>query len=114
MNLGAVDRAPDAQLGWAMARIVCLLTAAVLLLAPPVASASTLLHWWKADGDAADLVGANNGTLAGNSAFVTGRDGQAFSFDGDDDYVTIPDDPSHYPPGSFTVDAWAATTVATG
>src|SRR5215204_5726248 len=98
-----------------MARFVCLLAASVLLLAaPPAATASTLLHWWNADGDAADFVADNDGTLSGDTAFTAGHAGQAFSFDGDDDHVVIPDDPSHYPAGSFTVDGWASTTVASG
>ena len=95
-----------------MARVVGLLTAAALILAPAPARASTLVHWWKADGDAADFIAANHGTLAGNTAFVTGHDGQAFSFDGDDDHVVVPDDASHHPAGSFTVDGWASTTAA--
>jgi concanavalin A-like lectin/glucanase superfamily protein len=38
--------------------------------------------------------------------------GQAFSFDGNGDYVSAPDDPSHYFSGSFTLDAWVKTSVA--
>jgi hypothetical protein len=37
--------------------------------------------------------------------FTTGKVGQAFSFDGVDDYVQIPDSPS-LNPTSITVEAW--------
>jgi hypothetical protein len=98
------------------ARICLVLLAAIgvyVALAAP-ASAATLKHWWKADNDAVDSVAANNGSLVGNTTFVTGFSNQAFSFDGNDDYVSVPDAASHYPAGSFTVDAYAKTSAGTG
>ena len=80
--------------------------------APP--SAATLTHWWKADNDAVDAVGANDGTLIGDTTFTTGALNQAFSFDGSGDYVSVPSDDSHYPAGSFTVDLFGQTTVTSG
>src|SRR5262245_592264 len=78
------------------------------------AGAAPLNHWWKGDGDAGDAAGANNGTLVGGTTFATGESGQAFSFDGNDQYVSVPDASTHYPAGSFTVDAWAKTSITGG
>ena len=54
--------------------------------APP----SGLVTWWNGDGNANDIVGANNGTLINGTSFAPGKVGQAFSLDGVDDYVEIP------------------------
>ncbi|HEY7631735.1 MAG TPA: LamG domain-containing protein, partial [Thermoleophilaceae bacterium] len=93
-----------------MKRLALLLATAVLALAPTAAHASTVIHWWKADGNANDSVGTNNGSLVDDTTFAAGENGQAFSFDGDGDYVSVPDDPSHYFTGSFTMEAWGKTS----
>jgi len=46
-----------------------------------------MISYWKFDGDAADSYDDNDGTLMGGATFTTGQVGQAFSFDGVDDYV---------------------------
>jgi len=46
--------------------------------------------YWPADGDADDLVGGNHGELVGGATYTVGVSGRAFSFDGLDDRVTIP------------------------
>src|SRR5882724_10819515 len=55
--------------------------------APPL---SGLAGWWPGDGNADDLQGASNGTLLNGATFTTGKVGQAFSFDGVDDDVSLP------------------------
>jgi hypothetical protein len=99
-----------------MRRAVLFLVAVLVLLVlgPEEAGAATLVHWWKANGDFVDTVAANNGSAVGDTTFGTGHDGQAFSFDGADDDVSVPDDTSHYFAGSFTLDAWVKTSDATG
>jgi hypothetical protein len=96
------------------ARLFLLAAGLLLVLGPGEASAATLVHSWKADGNFNDSIGTNHGAGLGNTAFTAGHDGQAFSFDGNDDYVSVPDDPSHYFTGSFTLDAWAKTSTSTG
>ena len=91
-----------------MKRFALSLVIAVLTLVSPAQGA--VIHWWKGDGNANDSVGTNNGSLVGDTTFVDGESGKAFSFDGNGDYVTVPDDPSHYFSGSFTVDAWEKTS----
>ncbi len=76
---------------------------------------SGMVSWWQGDGNANDIRGGNNGTLQGSATFAAGKVGQAFSFNGTTDYVSVPDNANLYPQaGSFTVDAWIRTTKATG
>lgn len=71
---------------------------------------SDLVSWWPGDGNAADIQDANDGTLQGDTTFVAGKVDQAFSFDGVDDDVAIPNNAALNPgTGSFTVDAWVRT-----
>ena len=69
-----------------------------------------LVSWWPGDGDADDIVGTNDGTLQGGAGFAPGMVGQAFSFDGSDDFVRVPHSPSLNPSGSFSIDAWIFPT----
>jgi hypothetical protein len=48
-----------------------------------------LAHWWPGDGSAADQVGDTPGQRFGDASFAPGIVGQAFSFDGVDDYMSI-------------------------
>ncbi|MFH1725559.1 MAG: LamG-like jellyroll fold domain-containing protein, partial [Elusimicrobiota bacterium] len=65
---------------------------------------SGLVSWWPANGDAGDIWGSDDGAPANGAAFAQGKVGQAFSLDGDDDYIetgqTFADDQSH------TISAW--------
>ncbi|MGE0101487.1 MAG: putative Ig domain-containing protein [Blastocatellales bacterium] len=71
-------------------------------LTPP----SGMIGWWPGDGNSNDIKGTNNGILRnGANANGTGKVGKAFSLDGFDDYIEIPDSPS-LRPTSLTVDAW--------
>src|SRR5205085_9423727 len=61
--------------------------------------------WYRAEGNADDNLGTNNGILQNGATFAPGFDGQAFSFDGFDDYVQVPDQPQLDVP-QFTLEAW--------
>jgi hypothetical protein len=64
----------------------------IQLCTPPPAN---MVAWWPGDGNANDIQNGNNGTLEnGATATATGMVLQAFSFDGADDYVLVPDAPS--------------------
>jgi hypothetical protein len=68
------------------------------------------ISWWPGDGNADDAIGTNHGTLHGGAGFTAGAVGQAFSFDGVDDYVSIPDDPSlDLGTGDLSVAFWLRT-----
>jgi len=70
--------------------------ALVLVAFAASAQASTIAHW-TGDNTAADSSGnGHHGTLVGGTTYGTGVYGQAFKFDGANDYVTIP--------GNFPVD----------
>jgi Concanavalin A-like lectin/glucanases superfamily/PKD domain len=70
-----------------------------------------LAGWWPGDGNANDIQGANNGTLMNGATFATGEVGEAFSFDGVDDYVSVPGTWGGGP--EATIDAWVQTTATT-
>jgi len=67
---------------------------------------SGMVGWWPGDGNASDIAGTNNGTLQGDATFGAGEVGQAFSFDGDGDYVAVPDDASLDLTTAVTIDGW--------
>lgn len=73
-------------------------------------SPSSMVSWWPGDGDANDSQGNNNGTLQNGATFADGKVGQAFSFDGINDYVQTPLDvqPSAMP--ETTWEAWVYPT----
>jgi len=65
-----------------------------------------LVAWWRAEGDASDCMGNNNGSLMGGTSFAVGKVGQAFNFNGSNSYVLVSNSPSIEPTGPFTVEAW--------
>ncbi len=71
-----------------------------------------LLSWWPGDGNTSDIADNNPGTLVGGATFMPGMVGQAFSFDGVDDVVTVPNAPSLNlgPNSPITVELWAYRT----
>lgn len=75
---------------------------------PPAAcvqSPNNLVSWYQGEQNALDSRSNNHGTNNG-ATFANGRVGQAFSFDGVDDYVATPDDNSLDITGDLTLEAW--------
>ncbi len=70
---------------------------------------SGILSWWPGNGNTDDFQNSNNGTPINGATFVAGMVDQAFSFDGADDYVDIPDSDSLDTGTQFTIDAWFKT-----
>src|SRR5262249_10623828 len=60
------------------------------------------VSWYKAEGNANDSVGSNNGTLHGTITFAPGKFGQAFSFDGSS-YIDVG---SGFNLDAMTLEAW--------
>jgi|GEM_PF-1101174 len=85
-----------------------------LLAAPCAPTPTNLIGWWQAEGNANDLLGAHNGFLTNGASFVPGEAGQAFSLDGADQYVVIPDPSSTLQPASLTVEAWVNIDAMSG
>ena len=66
---------------------------------------------WRAEGNASDSFGGNNGTLQGGASFAAGKIGQAFSFDSaQSQYVRVVDDPSLRMTTAMTMAAWIYPT----
>src|SRR4051812_47638717 len=51
---------------------------------------SGLVSWWRAETNANDLAGGNNGTFQGGATLAAGKVGQAFSFNNVNASVQIP------------------------
>ncbi len=70
---------------------------------------SGMVGWWPGDLNAKDITPHDHdGTLKGTDpTFTAGEVRQAFSFDGDGDYVDIPNKADlNIPSGKITIDAW--------
>jgi len=66
-----------------------------------------LVAWWSAEGNASDSWGSNNGTLENGASFASGMVGQAFSFDGNQQWMSVPDSQLlNFGTGPFTVSLW--------
>jgi hypothetical protein len=66
-----------------------------------------LTGWWPGDGNTDDIIGSRNAVLRDNATFGPGLVNQAFSLDGDGDFVDVPhDDALNVGTGDFTVDLW--------
>ena len=71
-----------------------------------------LVSWWDADAvsgtTASDIQDGNDGTLMNGATTAPGKVGDAFSFDGLDDYVEIPDSTllQFTPSTPFSIDSW--------
>jgi hypothetical protein len=72
-----------------------------------VAVPSGLISWWPAGGNALDVTtNHNDGTLHGNATYAAGEVGQAFTFDGNGDFIEVTNSASLSPTNGITVDAW--------
>jgi uncharacterized protein (DUF2141 family) len=75
--------------------------------APCVEPPPGLVSWWPGDGNADDIRNGNDGVLLGGTFFTPAQVGKGFTFDSDDDGVTIPhNDGLNVNSAGFTVDFW--------
>jgi hypothetical protein len=74
----------------------------------PVLAPPGLAAWWRAENNAFDSIGTNNGILSNGVTFVTGKVGYAFNLDGFSNNVQVLS-PSAVlnPTGAFSVELWA-------
>lgn len=77
--------------------------------APPP---SGLVHWWQGEGVAVDAVGDLSGTLINGTTFAGGTVGQAFSFDGVNDYISTRTPVLNSIVDSYTLEFWAFPTAS--
>lgn len=73
-----------------------------------VAPPPGLVAWWRAEGNARDQTGQNNGTLFNNMSFTGGRVGAGFlgNYQDDKGVVEVPDSPSLALYHSMTFEGW--------
>jgi outer membrane protein assembly factor BamB len=71
-----------------------------------------LVSYWSGDNTAIDPISGNNGTLQNGATYAAGQVGQAFSFDGVDDQITVADSPSLQLSHSLTIEAWVKINSA--
>jgi hypothetical protein len=81
---------------------------AALTAGSATSAQADLVGHWSGDGDATESVAGRNGTLIGGAGFAAGRQGQAFGFDGVNDFVSVPDDNAWtFGNSPFTIALWA-------
>jgi hypothetical protein len=79
-----------------------------------------MVAWWPFDEGAGSVAGdiagtPNNGTLVNGPTWIPGMVGGALRFDGQNDYVQVPNHPElNVGTGNFTLDAWVRTTASLG
>jgi len=67
---------------------------------------SSIYGAWNGDNNANDSVSTNHGTLMNGCTFTTGKIGQAFTFDGVNDYLELPSNTMNFT-SDFTISFWA-------
>ena len=70
------------------------------------AAGGDLVSYWRGEGNACDSADSNHGARVGGTTFAASKVGQGFSFDGVNDYVTVPDDTSLRLGKNQTIKAW--------
>jgi hypothetical protein len=75
------------------------------------ASRSKPVAWWRAEGNARDRVGHNDGILVGNPIFSDGIIGKAFEFNGIGSYVKIPKSQKPDIIRGITMEFWMKASV---
>ena len=88
----------------------CLLSSGLgrgTLRADCVTARPQIVAWWRAEGNATDSAGTDNGTLQNGASFGVGEVGQAFNFDGADDYIQLNNAAQNpFPASGFTYECW--------
>jgi uncharacterized repeat protein (TIGR01451 family) len=80
---------------------------------PPCASApSGLIGWWRAEGNADDSIGGDDGFITNGATYGPGEVGQAFSFDGLSGYAGIPQTANLNPGNQVTIEFWMKPDAA--
>ncbi len=87
------------------------------LTSPACTLRLSAVAWWRGEEDVfmdngvQDSVGAHHGTLENGAGYDSnGEVGQAFSLDGVDDFIQIPDPTEDFlPSGSFSIEFWMRT-----
>jgi hypothetical protein len=97
------------QMGVGMA-LACTMVQSSMCQTNCATSSPGLIGWWRAEGNALDTMGTGNGTAVGGVAYVPGVVGQAFSFNGVNGAVNIPDSLAFALTNSLSIEGWIYVT----
>ena len=108
-----------ASICWTILWLLCPIDLSAQVTTNCFAPPAGLMAWWTGDGDASDFAGTNNGVLMnGATATGSGLVGEAFSFDGLDSYVQLPNLVAGQSEGTvefwFNVNTWNWTSGCCG
>ena len=67
---------------------------------------SGMVAWYPGNNNTNDVMGGNNGTLAGGASYVSGKVNPAFNFSGVGDVMTAPNTTALQLTNAITIDAW--------
>ena len=82
---------------------------------PPFPPPAGMTHWWPADQTTRDIGGGLDALLRGGAVYEAGTIGQAFSLNGDSQFVEVPDDPSlEVGTNDFTFEVWVRFNTLSG
>jgi len=84
--------------------------AVLTVVTPPICpdAPSGMVAWWRGDGDTSDYAGTNDAVFEGTAAYAPGEVGQAFSFNGTNSYLQVPNSPLwDFGTNDFTIELWA-------
>lgn len=73
---------------------------------PPSTLLTNLYAVYKAENNANDSLGAYNGTAQGGLTYSTGKSGDAFTFNGSNAYVGLPNNSMNFT-GDFSISVWS-------
>jgi hypothetical protein len=71
-----------------------------------------MVAWWRAENDAKDAIGSDDGTAKSGASFGPGIDGQAFTFDGASQYVEISNASNLQLQHAITIEGWVLASGA--
>jgi hypothetical protein len=86
--------------------LISLGSSSALASSPCITAPTDLVSWWPGDGNADDIADGNPGALINGAGFAEGKVGSAFSLDGVDDSVVVPDAANLDITDQLTIDAW--------
>lgn len=87
---------------------VILFLSSLTVYADPIDAPPGIIALWRGDNTSMDSVGGHHGVLTNGASYATGEVNQAFSVNGDGQYVEVPDnDQWAFGTNDFTIELWA-------
>lgn len=117
MKAHKCPRITDSRLNWSLPLYGCLFVSVIVWSTLPLVAEDYyppiqgLVGWWRGEGNGSDASGhGHHGTPSGVN-FGSGEFGQAFSFAGNVNVVSVPDSSDFELTNSFTIGAWIYPTA---